>query len=76
MMNILTYEVSTERGQGHLPGLSARRELRVIAADLGVAERGTVGGPAVHGHDGGVDVDRQRRRQIRRTGPAALQPGQ
>ena len=60
----------------HLPGLRAGRQLRVVAADLGVAERGALLRAAGDLDDGGVDVDRQRRRQVGRAGAGGPGPGQ
>lgn len=60
----------------HLPGLGARRDLRVVTADLGVAERRTLLLATLNLHDGGVDIDGQRRAQVVRAGPGCPQPSQ
>lgn len=63
-------------------GLQARSNadsawcLRVVAADLGVTERGTLLGPAVHGHDRRVHIDGQRPGKVARSCPRGPQPGQ
>ena len=59
-----------------IPVSRAGRELRVVAADLGVAERGALLAAAVDRHDRGVQVDRQRPGQISWAGAGRPQPGQ
>ena len=57
-----------------LSGLRAGRQLRVVAADFRVAERGALLAATVDRDDGGVQVDRQRRGQIGGSGPDGPQP--
>ena len=61
-------------GENHLPGLGQRRELGVIAADLGVAVVSALLGPAVDLADRGVQIDRQRPGRVGRSGAGGPEP--
>ena len=65
-----------QTAEQHHPGLGAGSELRVVATDLGVAERRALHGAAVDRDDRGVQVDRQRPGQVGGSCTGGPQPSQ
>ncbi len=55
---------TAQPAEQHLTGLGAGGQLRVVAADPGVAEPGALLAAAIDRHERGVQIQRQRRGQI------------